>query len=44
MGQDYPYLRIGTAYYKIVKKPLASGDHMTLLLPWSVECIKQDHG
>jgi hypothetical protein len=44
MEQEYPYLRIGTAYYKIVQKPLASGDHMTLLLPWSVECIKQDHG
>ena len=44
MEQEYPYLRIGTAYYKIVQKPLASGDRMTLLLPWSVECIKQDHG
>jgi hypothetical protein len=38
------YIRIGTAYYKNVKKPLASGDAMTMLLPWSVECIKQDHG
>ena len=44
MEQQYPYLRIGTAYYKIVQKPLASGDRMTMLLPWSVECIKQDHG
>ncbi|NHA05767.1 hypothetical protein G7092_18285 [Mucilaginibacter sp. HC2] len=44
MEQEYPYLRIGTAYYKIVQKPLASGDRMTLLLPCSVECIKQDHG
>jgi hypothetical protein len=38
------YIRIGTSYYKMVKKPLASGDFMVMLLPWSVECIKQDHG
>lgn len=38
------YLRIGTAYYKIVRKPLVSGDKIELLIPWSVECIKQDHG
>lgn len=38
------YVRIGTGYYKTVKKPLASGDFMVMLLPWSVECIKQDHG
>lgn len=38
------YVRIGTIYYKTVRKPLASGDAMTMLLPWSVECIKQDHG
>lgn len=38
------YIRIGTGYYKTVKKPLASGDFMVMLLPWSVECIKQDHG
>ncbi len=38
------YIRIGTTYYKTVKKPLASGDFMVMLIPWSVECIKQDHG
>lgn len=38
------YMRIGTTYYKNVKKPLASGDNMTALVSWSVECIKQDHG
>ncbi len=38
------YLRIGTIYYKVVQKPLASGDRVEILLPWSVECIKQDHG
>ncbi|MDD2791551.1 MAG: DUF5906 domain-containing protein [Sediminibacterium sp.] len=38
------YLRIGTTYYKIVKKPLASGDTIESLIPWSIECIKQDYG
>jgi hypothetical protein len=44
MQQEYSYLRIGTSYYKMVKKPLASGDFMVMLSSWSVECIKQDHG
>lgn len=38
------YLRIGTTYFKKVSKPLASGDKIELLLSWSIECIKQDHG
>lgn len=38
------YIRIGTTYYKTVKKPLASGDSMVMLISWTVECIKQDHG
>jgi hypothetical protein len=38
------YVRIGTSYYKKVGKPLASGDIIENLVPWSIECIKQDHG
>lgn len=38
------YLRIGTSYYKKVKKPLASGSHTENLLLWSSEIIRQDHG
>jgi Family of unknown function (DUF5906) len=38
------YVRIGTTYYKQVHKPLASGDLVAVLMPWSVECIRQDHG
>jgi hypothetical protein len=37
-------MRIGTTYYKTVRKPLASGDSIEMLVPWSIECIKQDHG
>lgn len=39
-----PYLRIGTTYYKIVNRPLTSSDKIETLIPWSIECIKQDHG
>ena len=38
------YMRIGTTYYRIVRKPLASGDTIASLVTWSIECIKQDHG
>ncbi len=38
------YVRIGTTYYKKVRKPLASGDVVENMVPWSVDCIKQDHG
>jgi len=38
------YVRIGTTYYKKVRKPLASGDVIEFLVPWSIDCIKQDHG
>jgi hypothetical protein len=38
------YVRIGTTYYKQAHKPLASGDLTPVLMPWSVECIRQDHG
>jgi hypothetical protein len=38
------YVRIGTTYYKKVRKPLVSGDTVENMMAWSVECIKQDHG
>lgn len=38
------YLRIGTSYFKKVSRPLPSGDKVEMLMPWSSECIKQDHG
>ncbi len=44
MKNEKPYLRIGTSYFKRVKKPLASGDFITTLIPWSAECIRIDHG
>lgn len=38
------YTRIGTVYFKHISRPLASGDKVDGLIPWSLECIKQDHG
>jgi hypothetical protein len=38
------YMRIGTTYYKTIRKPMASGDSTTSMVTWSIECIKQDHG
>lgn len=38
------YLRIGVSYYKIVRKPLISGDYMTILALWSRNAIVDDYG
>jgi hypothetical protein len=37
------YMRVGTTFYKTVRRPLVSGDSITEYVTWSVECIKQDH-
>lgn len=38
------YLRIGTAYYKTSLYPLSSNDSVEILVNWSAEFIRQDHG
>ena len=38
-----PYIRVGTQYYKKVKKPLSSGDFIETYILWSFSCIKADH-
>ncbi|KAA6440872.1 helicase [Dyadobacter flavalbus] len=43
MKNKHKYLRIGTSYFKEVRKPLSSGDTMTILVPWSADCIRLDH-
>ncbi|GAA4793730.1 helicase [Olivibacter sp. SDN3] len=40
---QHRYLRIGTSFYKKVKKPLLSKDVLESLIPWTIEAIKQDH-
>ncbi len=44
MSLDIPYIRVGTAYFKIIEKPLISGDKVTVMVRWTRETIISDHG
>ncbi|MFR9542939.1 MAG: primase-helicase family protein [Rikenellaceae bacterium] len=37
------YIRVGTTLYKIVQKPLQSGDFMEIRVPWNYDTLRQDH-
>lgn len=39
-----PYIRVGTTYYKIIEKPLISGDTTSVLVRWNRETIISDCG
>jgi len=38
------YIRVGTSYYKLVQLPTISGDFNEILVPWSLETLRHDHG
>jgi len=38
------YIRIGTSLYKIVQRPLISGDYIEEKILWSYETLRQDYG
>ena len=42
--KDTPYIRVGTAYYKLVHAPTIAGHFNEVLVHWNMETIKQDHG
>ena len=44
MSEKIPYLRVGTTYYKIIEKPLISGDKISILVRWNRETIISDYG
>lgn len=44
MNLDIPYIRVGTSYYKIIEKPLISGDKVKVMVRWNRETIITDHG
>lgn len=44
MSQKIPYIRVGTTYYKVIEKPLISGDTTSVLVRWNRETIVSDHG
>jgi Predicted ATPase len=37
------YIRVGTTLYKIVRRPLLSGDFIEERRPWNYETFRQDH-
>ena len=41
---DGKYIRIGTSLYKIVQRPLISGDYIEEKILWSYETLRQDYG
>jgi Predicted ATPase len=38
------YIRVGTTLYKLVRRPLISGDYIEEKAPWSYETLRQDYG
>ncbi len=44
MDLDIPYIRVGTSYFKIIEKPLISGDKVKVMTRWNRETIVSDHG
>lgn len=37
------YIRVGTILYKIIRRPLMSGDFIEVRKPWNYEILRQDH-
>ena len=37
------YIRVATTLYKIVRKPLQSGDFMEIRVAWNFDTLRQDH-
>lgn len=44
MANKEKYLRVGTTLYKLVHRPLISGDYIEEKIPWSYEVLRQDYG
>ena len=44
MKAEIPYIRVGTDYFKVIKKTNRFNAENTLLKPWRKDEIKQDHG
>ncbi|MDP5232053.1 MAG: DUF5906 domain-containing protein [Cellulophaga sp.] len=38
------YIRVGTCYYKLVNVPTIAGQFNEIIVPWTMEAIRQDHG
>lgn len=42
--KDATYIRVGTTYYKLVQVPTIAGQFNEIIVPWTLETIRQDHG
>ena len=42
--KDPTYIRVGTYYYKLVYVPTIAGKFNEIIVPWTLETIRQDHG
>ena len=42
--KDTTYIRVGTCYYKLVYVPTIAGHFNEIIVPWTLETIRQDHG
>ena len=42
--KDTIYIRVGTCYYKLVHVPTIAGHFNKIIVPWTLETIRQDHG
>lgn len=42
--KDTIYIRVGTCYYKLVHVPTITGHFNEIIVPWTLETIRQDHG
>ena len=40
---DEKYIRVGTTLFKMVRKPLQSGDFIEMRIPWNYDTLRQDH-
>lgn len=38
------YIRVGTTLYKVVQRPLISGDYVEDKVPWNYDTLRQDYG
>lgn len=44
MKKNLIYFRVGTSYFKMINKPLISGDIVKIMVRWNRETIISDHG
>lgn len=42
--KDATYIRVGTTYYKLVQVPTIAGQFNEIIVPWTLETIRQDYG